>query len=69
MIFKSKRRRYNSVKNGRNNNTGDYDLCTAVYITLHVKETFYEKNKTEKFFNDIICNLYDIFSECQFVNR
>ena len=33
MIFKSKRRRYNSVKNGRNNNTGDYDLCTAIYIT------------------------------------
>ena len=29
MIFKSKRRRYNSVKNGRNNNNnGDYVVCT-----------------------------------------
>ena len=69
MIFKSKRRRYNSVKNGRNNNT-ETMLCVLQFTaTLHVKETFYEKNRTEKFFNDIICNLYDIFSECQFVNR
>ena len=69
MIFKSKRRRYNSVKNGRNNNT-ETMLCVLQFTaTSHVKEIFYEKNRTEKFFNDIICNLYDIFSECQFVNR
>ena len=42
MIFKSKRRRYNSVKNGRNNNT-ETILCILEFTaTLHVKEIFSE---------------------------